>query len=121
EEVRYEADGVDDADLIVVAYGTSSRVVRSAIALLREEGKKVGLFRPITLWPFPRQVLQELANKGKKFLVVEMSAGQLVEDVILAVNDRSKVKFFGKLNGTIPTVREVYEEIASLLRKGGAK
>ncbi len=121
EEVRYEADGVDDADLIVVAYGTSSRVVRSAIALLREEEKKVGLFRPITLWPFPKQVLQELANKGKKFLVVEMSAGQLVEDVILAVNDRSKVKFFGKLNGTIPTVREVYEEIASLLRKGGAK
>ena len=121
EEVRYEADGVDDADLIVVAYGTSSRVVRSAIALLREEGKKVGLFRPITLWPFPKQVLQELANKGKKFLVVEMSAGQLVEDVILAVNDRSKVEFFGKLNGTIPTVREVYEEIASLLRKGGAK
>ncbi|NLC52455.1 MAG: 3-methyl-2-oxobutanoate dehydrogenase subunit VorB, partial [Firmicutes bacterium] len=100
DEVRYEADGVDDADLVVVAYGTSSRVVRSAISRLRQEKKQVGLLRPITLWPFPQQKLAELAAAGKRFLVVEMSAGQMVEDVILSVNDRAKVTFFGKLNGT---------------------
>ncbi len=119
EEVRYEADGTDDADLIVVAYGTTSRVVRSALSMLREEGNKVGLLRPITLWPFPKKIFGDLAAKGKRFLVVEMSSGQLVEDVILAVNDRSKVDFYGKLNGTIPTVREVYEKITSLLQKEG--
>ncbi|NLY91275.1 MAG: 3-methyl-2-oxobutanoate dehydrogenase subunit VorB [Firmicutes bacterium] len=118
-EARYEADGTAEADLIVVAYGTSSRVARSAIARLRQEGKKVGLFRPVTLWPFPQAVLASLAADGKRFLVVEMSAGQLVEDVILAVNDRAKVSFFGKLNGTVPTVREVYDRIRSLLPEGG--
>lgn len=120
EEIRYEADGTEDADLIVVAYGTTSRVVRSALTMLRAEGKKVGLLRPITLWPFPKPVFDELAAKGKRFLVVEMSAGQLVEDVILAVNDRKQVDFYGKLNGTVPTVREVYDEITALLQKGGA-
>jgi len=119
DEVRYEADGVEDADLVVVAYGTSSRVVRSAISRLRQEKKKVGLLRPITLWPFPRQILAELAAAGKRFLVVEMSTGQMVEDVILSVNDRSKVTFFGKLNGTVPTVNEVYDRIRSLLSEGG--
>ena len=118
-EVRYEADGVEEADLVVVAYGTTSRVARSAIARLRQEKKKVGLLRPITLWPFPQQILAELATAGKRFLVVEMSAGQLVEDVILGVNDREKVAFFGKLNGTVPTVREVYDRIRSLLSEGG--
>jgi 2-oxoglutarate ferredoxin oxidoreductase subunit alpha len=118
-EVRYETDGTGEADLIVVAYGTSSRVVRSAINRLRQEGKKVGLFRPITLWPFPKEALASLAAEGKRFLVVEMSAGQLVEDVILAVNDRAKVSFFGKLNGTVPTVREVYDRILSSLPEGG--
>ncbi len=119
-EIRYEADGTGDADLIVVAYGTTSRVARSAINMLRAEGKKVGLLRPITLWPFPKQILADLAAQGKRFLVVEMSVGQLVEDVILAVNDRAKVDFFGKLNGTVPTVREVYNTINALLQKGGA-
>ena len=119
DEVRYEADGVTEADLVVVAYGTTSRVVRSAITRLRQEGKKVGLLRPITLWPFPQQILAELAAAGKRFFVVEMSAGQMVEDVILSVNDRAKVTFFGKLNGTVPTVREVYDRIGALLSEGG--
>jgi 2-oxoglutarate ferredoxin oxidoreductase subunit alpha len=118
-EVRYEVNGVDDADLVVVAYGTTSRVVSSAITQLRQAGKKVGLFRPITLWPFPGQALADLAAVGKRFLVVEMSAGQMVEDVILSVNDRFKVEFFGKLNGTVPTVREVYDRITAVLSKGG--
>jgi len=116
-EVRYATEDVDNADLVVVAYGTSSRIARSAINLARKEGKKVGLFRPITLWPFPRQPLAELAATadGKKFLVVEMSAGQMVEDVILSTGDRSKVDFFGVMNGAIPTVREVYNKIMEVL------
>jgi 2-oxoglutarate ferredoxin oxidoreductase subunit alpha len=73
----------------------------------------VGLFRPITLWPFPTKQIQELAAAGKRFLVVEMSAGQMVEDVRLAVNGEASVEFFGKLNGAIPTVEEVYREIMS--------
>lgn len=113
-EVRYEEDGVEDADLVVVAYGTSSRVVKSAVTMAREEGRKIGIFRPITLWPFPKKALAALAKAGKKFLVVEISAGQMIEDVILAVKDDSKVGFYGRLNGAIPTVREVYNKIMEL-------
>ena len=112
-EVRFEGTDVDDADLVVVAYGTTSRVAKSAIDQARKDGKKVGLFRPITLWPFPTKQIQELAAAGKRFLVVEMSAGQMVEDVRLAVNGEASVEFFGKLNGAIPTVEEVYREIMS--------
>lgn len=114
-EVRYAVENVDDADLVLVAYGTSSRVARSAINMARKEGKKVGLLRPITLWPFPKQPLADLAAAGKRFLVVEMSAGQMVEDVILATNDRSKVEFFGVMNGAVPTVRQVYDKIMEVL------
>lgn len=110
-EVRFEEENTEDADLIVVAYGTSARVAKSAIAKAKAQGKKVGLFRPITLWPFPSERINELAKSCKGFLAVEMSAGQMVEDVKLAVNGRVPVDFYGKLNGTIPSVREVYEAI----------
>jgi 2-oxoglutarate ferredoxin oxidoreductase subunit alpha len=110
-EVRFEEEGVKDADLIIVAYGTSARVAKSAIAKARAQGKKVGLFRPITLWPFPSKPLSELAKNGKRFLTVEMSVGQMVEDVKLAVNGQAQVDSFGKLNGTIPSVNEVYDAI----------
>lgn len=110
-EVRFEEEGVKDADLIIVAYGTSARVAKSAIAKAQAEGKKVGLFRPITLWPFPSKPLSELAKSGKRFLTVEMSAGQMIEDVKLAVNGQAQVDSFGKLNGTIPSVNEVYDAI----------
>lgn len=110
-EVRFETIDVEDADLVVIAYGTTSRVAKSAIDQARKEGKKVGLFRPITLWPFPEKQLQDLAAAGKRFLVAEMSAGQMVEDVRLAVNGKTSVELFGKLNGGIPTVEEIYSEI----------
>ncbi len=110
-EVRFEEEGTNDADLIVVAYGTSARVAKSAIAKAKAQGGKVGLFRPITLWPFPSKQISELAKNGKRFLVVEMSVGQMIEDVKLAAGGESRVNFFGKINGTIPSVNEVYEAI----------
>lgn len=120
-EVRFEEEGTKEADLVIVAYGTSARVAKSAIAKAKAQGKKVGLFRPITLWPFPSKQINELAKSGKSFLVVEMSAGQLVEDVKLAANGLARVDLFGKLNGTIPSVNEVYEAInKSISSKGVA-
>lgn len=118
-EVRFEEEDTKDADLIVVAYGTSARVAKSAIAKAKAQGKKVGLFRPITLWPFPSERINELAESCKGFLAVEMSAGQMVEDVKLAVNGRVPVDFYGKLNGTIPSVREVYEAIIKSFNSQG--
>ena len=118
-EVRYEEDGAKDADLVVIAYGTSARVAKSAIAKARAEGVKVGLFRPITLWPFPTKPLAELAKAGKRFLVIEMSAGQMIEDVRLAVNGQAEVDFYGRLNGAIPAVPEVYQEIIKCSARQG--
>ena len=120
-EVRYVEEGVADADLIVVAYGTSARVAKSAIAKAEAQGKKVGLFRPVTLWPFPSKRLRELAKDGKRFLVVEMSAGQMVEDVRLAAaaGNQTKVDLFGKLNGGIPTVNEVLDAIMKSFENKG--
>jgi 2-oxoglutarate ferredoxin oxidoreductase subunit alpha len=114
-EVRYEEEGTEDADLVLVAYGTSARIAKSAIARARQEGKIVGLFRPITLWPFPSKRLFELAQAGKSFLAVEMSAGQMVEDVRLAVDGRAPVDFYGRLNGAIPSVNEAYARINKCL------
>ncbi|HEY8463635.1 MAG TPA: 3-methyl-2-oxobutanoate dehydrogenase subunit VorB [Bacillota bacterium] len=114
-EVRYAEDGTAGADLIVVAYGSTARIVKSAINKARSQGKKVGLFRPITLWPFPYKPLHELAQAGKKFLAVEMSAGQMIEDVRLAVAGLAKVNFYGRLNGAIPTINEAYDAIIKCL------
>jgi 2-oxoglutarate ferredoxin oxidoreductase subunit alpha len=118
-EIRYQEEGTREADLIVVAYGTSARVAKTAIIKAKADGKKVGLFRPISLWPFPSQQIQELAQAGKRFLVVEMSAGQMIEDVKLAVNGKAAVEFYGKLNGTIPSVTEVYEAIMKCFASKG--
>lgn len=118
-EVRFEEDGISDADLIIVAFGTSARVAKSAIIKARAQGMKVGLLRPITLWPFPSQRIHELASAQKRFLVVEMSAGQMIEDVKLAVNGQSPVEFFGRLNGAIPSVTEVYNAIIKLYSTKG--
>jgi 2-oxoglutarate ferredoxin oxidoreductase subunit alpha len=119
-EVRFEDDGADGADLVVVAYGTTARIAKSAIAKARAEGRKVGLLRPITLWPFPSKRIAELAKADKRFLVVEMSAGQMVEDVRLAVNGVAPVEFFGRLNGAIPSVAEVHAVIEKILSGEGA-
>ena len=97
----------DDADLIIVAYGASARVSRSAVNLLRAKGLKVGLLRPITLWPFPKAEIRACIPTVKKFLVVEMSMGQMVDDVRLAVNGEKQVEFYGRTGGMIPTPAEI--------------
>lgn len=119
-EQRAEEYLVDDAETVVVAYGASSRVSRSAVNRARENGMRVGLIRPITLWPFPDNAIIKAAESGKtkRFLTVEMSMGQMVEDVRLAVNGRKPVEFYGRTGGVIPTPQEVYDRIVKL--SGGA-
>ena len=107
--------GIDDADLVFVAYGTSSRICLGALEAAKAEGLKLGLFRPISLWPFPYARLAELAAKGKRFLTVEMSMGQMVEDVRLAVDGKAKVDFYGRCGGVIPSEEEVLAEAKRLL------
>ncbi|MDR3148460.1 MAG: 3-methyl-2-oxobutanoate dehydrogenase subunit VorB, partial [Oscillospiraceae bacterium] len=104
----------DDADIIVVAYGASARVSRSAVVQARADGIKAGLLRPISLWPFPTAALQRLSGTAKAFLTVEMSMGQMVDDVRLAVNGKKPVEFFGRTGGVIPTPAEVLAEIKKL-------
>ena len=115
-EQRAEEYRTEDADLIVVAYGASSRVARSAVNKAREEGLKVGLVRPITLWPFPTDAIQRAAKQAKQLLVVEMSMGQMVDDVRLAANCSVPVHFYGRTGGIIPTPKEVLGEIKKLLK-----
>jgi 2-oxoglutarate ferredoxin oxidoreductase subunit alpha len=110
-EVRYEEINCEDADYILVAFGSSARVCLKTMDLAREEGIKVGLIRPITLWPFPSEVLSKYADKVKGMLTVEMNAGQMVEDVRLAVNGKVKVEFFGRLGGIVPTPDQVFEAL----------
>jgi 2-oxoglutarate ferredoxin oxidoreductase subunit alpha len=98
-EPRFQTYGTEDADLILVAYGVSSRIAQSAMEAAREQGLKVGMIRPVTLWPFPAEPFAQLARTAKAFLVLELSAGQMVEDVRLAVKDKKPVKFYGRLGG----------------------
>lgn len=114
EEARCESFLTEDADVIVVAYGASSRVARSAVNAAREQGIKAGLIRPITLWPFPEKVIAEAAKGAKCLLTVEMSMGQMVEDVKLAANGACPVEFYGRTGGIIPTPAEVLEQIKKL-------
>lgn len=116
-EVRYHEIDVEDADLVLVAYGSTARISRSSMDMAREKGLKVGLFRPISLFPFPEKRLAELAGKGKRFLTVEMSAGQMVEDVRLAVNGTAPVDFYGRLGGIVPNPVEILEQIEELLER----
>ncbi|MDU2065654.1 MAG: 3-methyl-2-oxobutanoate dehydrogenase subunit VorB [Sporomusaceae bacterium] len=120
-EVRYESLYTEDADLIIVAYGITSRIARSAIDTVRAEGYKVGLFRPRTLWPFPSEALGALAQTPKAFLTLELSAGQMVEDVRLAVNGARPVAFYGRTGGMIMSPKEVVAEIKKLLSTVGGK
>ena len=118
-EVKYETENIKDADVVLVAYGTIARIAKSAMQKARNEGIKVGLIRPITLWPFPEKIISETAKKAKSFLAVEMSMGQMVEDVRLAVNGQADVHFYGRTGGVIPTPDEVYNKIIEIA--GGAK
>jgi 2-oxoglutarate ferredoxin oxidoreductase subunit alpha len=110
-EVMFDEHDIEDAALLVVAFGIAARIALSAVKDLRKEGKKVGLFRPVTLFPFPEKRMRELARKGKKFMVVEMNAGQMVEDVRLAVNGAAEVVFYGRPGGVVFTPEELYEKI----------
>lgn len=112
DEVRYELIDAEDADYLFVAYGSSARIAQKSVKLAREKGIKVGILRIITLWPFASEVINELTEKGiKGFLSVEMSAGQMVEDIKLAVNGRTKVEHFGRLGGVIHSPEEVVEAL----------
>lgn len=116
---RAEEYLMEDAEYAVVAYGASSRVSRSAVNAAREMGIKVGLVRPVSLWPFPVDAIQRAAGQVKGLLVVEMSMGQMVDDVRLAVNGKKPVEFYGRTGGMIPTPAEVLGAIQKLA--GGAK
>ena len=113
-EQRAEEYLVSDADVVVVAYGASSRIARSAVDMARKQGIKAGLIRPITVWPYPDKAIKKAATKAKAFLVVEMSMGQMVDDVRLAVNGERPVHFFGRTGGIIPTPKEVFDEIKKI-------
>ena len=110
-EVRWAGERLEDAEIAIVAYGTSARVARSAIERARDHGLAVGLYRPITLWPFPTEALAALATRLRAILVVEMSSGQLVEDVRLAVGDRTCVLFHGRTGGMVPTPGDVVDAL----------
>ena len=109
DEVRYELIQCDDAEFIFVAYGTSARICLKAVDLARKEGIKVGLLRPITLYPFPNEITNKLADQVKGILSIEMSAGQMVEDIRLAVNGKVEVQHYGRMGGMIPTPTEILE------------
>jgi len=110
-EVRYEETMIDDADVVIVAFGTSARIAKTALGIAREKGLKVGLFRPITLWPYPTERLNALADRVKKLLVVEMSLGQMWEDVKLAVEGKADVHLHARTAGGVPSEDEVVEHI----------
>lgn len=113
EEVRFEEFQCEDADYLLVAYGTSARVCQKSVQIARQEGLKAGLLRPITLYPFPSKRINELADSVKGILSVEMSAGQMVEDVLLSVNGKVQVAHFGRMGGVITTPEEVVENLKS--------
>ncbi|MFO7652237.1 MAG: 3-methyl-2-oxobutanoate dehydrogenase subunit VorB [Candidatus Krumholzibacteriia bacterium] len=117
-ETRFEEYRTDDADLVVVAYGVVSRIVYSAIDEARDEGLRVGLLRPITLWPFPSQPLTAMADRVQAFLAVELSTGQMVEDVRLAVEGRAPVHFYGRCGGMVPGGAELLEQFRKILAGG---
>ena len=117
DEVRYETQFVEDAELVLVAFGTAARVAQTAVKRLRRRGLPVGLFRPITLWPFPEEELAKVAEKSKALFVVEMNAGQMLHDVRLVAGIHKPVKFLGKMGGRIPLPEEVEQEAEALLEQ----
>jgi 2-oxoglutarate ferredoxin oxidoreductase subunit alpha len=120
-EVACDTFMAEDAQLLVVAFGIAARIARGAIKNARREGLKVGLVRPITLWPFPEKRVKELARKTRHFMVFEMNMGQMVEDVKLALAGAGEVSFYGRTGGVIPTPSEVLKVISRLYYQKGLK
>ncbi len=116
-EVRCETLQCDDADYVIVAFGSAARIAEKSIETARQEGIKVGLFRPITLWPFPTREISELAKTRRGILVAEINAGQMIEDVRLAVNGQVPVEHFGRLGGIVPEPEDIVEALKELLIK----
>lgn len=114
-EVRFQSYHTDDSDLIVVAFGIAARIAMASVRKLRSEGYSIGFFRPVTLFPFPEKQISALSNKNKKFIVVELNAGQMVEDVRLAVNGKTEVLFYGRPGGAIITPEELYDKLVLLV------
>ena len=115
KEVRYETQQCDDAELLIVAFGSAARLTQKAIEIARAEGIKVGLLRPITLWPFPSKAIAEIAKGKKGVLVVEINAGQMVQDVRLAVNGAVPVEQFGRLGGIVPEPEEIVDALKKMM------
>jgi 2-oxoglutarate ferredoxin oxidoreductase subunit alpha len=111
-EVRYETFLLEDAEMVVLAYGTAARIAKGAIKRLRKENLKVGMIRPMTLWPFPAKIIRETAKHIHDFFVFEMSAGQMIEDVKLSLEGKGRVHFYGRPGGVIPTPVELYRIIS---------
>ncbi|MFZ1290387.1 MAG: 3-methyl-2-oxobutanoate dehydrogenase subunit VorB [Melioribacteraceae bacterium] len=114
-EIRYEAINCDDAEYLIVAYGLVARICTKAAQLAREKGIKVGVLRPISLFPYPYEIINKLADQVKSILDVEMNAGQMVEDVRLAVNGKVNVEFYGRMGGVVPAPEEIFKVIVEKL------
>jgi 2-oxoglutarate ferredoxin oxidoreductase subunit alpha len=121
EETTYETFMVDDARLVVVAYGIAARIAKGAIKNVRAEGLKVGLMRPVTLWPFPDEPLREMSKQVKQYLCFEMNMGQMLEDVQLALAGQGETAFYGRPGGVVPTPSEVTRVISRLYYQKGLK
>lgn len=119
-EVRYAERQTEDAEVLVVAFGSAARIAQTAIREARARGIRAGLFRPISLWPFPTMRLAELARRVKRFLVVEMNAGQMLDDVRLAVGPQALVSFYGRTGGQVPMPEEILAQIGALAPAPGA-
>ncbi len=120
-EVLYETIDIDDADYIFTGFGLGARICMKAMQLARQDGHKVGLIRPQTLFPFPKQIYKDVSTKIKGILDVEMNAGQMVEDVRLAVNGKCPVEFYGRMGGVIPSPEEIYEHFIKIYIEGDKK
>ena len=118
-EVKVETVNAENADVVIVAYGVMARVAKTVMQMMEEKGIKVGVVRPITLWPFPTEEISKVAESAKAFLSVEMSQGQMVEDVRLAVNGKKPVYFYGRNGGVVPSPDEICAEIEKIV--GGMK
>ena len=116
-EVRFETQQLDDAEYMIVAFGSAARIAEKGMKSARKRGMKVGLFRPITLWPFPKKQIAELAKGKKGILVVEINAGQMVQDVRLAINGKLPVEHFGRLGGIVPDPEEIVTALETKLVK----
>lgn len=116
KEIRYEEYITQDADILIVAHGTVGRISKSVVKMAREEGINVGLFRPITLYPFAYDALSKYGEKVKLVLTVEMSSGQMLEDVKLSLCGKTKIEFYGRMAGVVPTPEEIFAHLRSIIR-----